>query len=168
MACGMLASAAAWTMISVAGIHDERRSYKLLIPTWITTICIEQRPPPSATIQCFHCHADCPSGKRRRDPYGTSLHPAPSHRLLHSVQPLRPGLVTVPRGAPHGRYGRTSSCGLRASWWGSRMRTIISHRTCHARVLRRWSSRRRPRRRQRKIHRWRGRSATEDTWAEKM
>ena len=34
-------------------------------------LCIEQRSPPSAMIQCFHCHADCPSGKRRRDPYGT-------------------------------------------------------------------------------------------------
>ena len=34
-------------------------------------LCIDQRSPPSAMIQCFHCHADCPSGKRRRDPYGT-------------------------------------------------------------------------------------------------
>ena len=47
------------------------QKYKLFIPTRITMLCIEQRPPPSATIQCFHCHADCPPGKRRRDPYGT-------------------------------------------------------------------------------------------------
>ena len=34
------------------------------------SLCIEQCPPASITLSCGACGADCPSGRRRRDPFG--------------------------------------------------------------------------------------------------